>query len=187
LFAAALLEHIPALPAEEEGRLNDARLRENFVTRVFAYGRWLEMEREGVTSARLFRFHERHKYVLMAHGQAGTRRLGHLLGGAARGRDVRALAQRYLQEFATIMARVPTPKNHTNVLQHLAGYFSTNIDAYDRNELTQAIDQYRLGRLPLIVPVTLIRHYVRKLQVRYLLDQVYLDPHPHEMMLLNHV
>jgi uncharacterized protein YbgA (DUF1722 family)/uncharacterized protein YbbK (DUF523 family) len=187
LFAAAMLAHHPFLPVEEEGRLNDARLRENFVTRIFAYSRWLAMEREGVTRARLFHFHERHKYVLMAHGQAGMRRLGHLLGAADRGSSPRELAQRYLEEFTAVIARVPTAKSHANVLQHLAGYFSTNIDASDRAELTATIEQYRLGRVPLIVPITLIRHYVRKLQVRYLVDQVYLNPHPHEMMLLNHV
>lgn len=187
LFAAALLRHFPALPVEEEGRLNDARLRENFVTRIFAHQRWLELERAGVSRARLFRFHERHKYVLLAHSQAGMRRLGHMLGATGRRADERELGARYLAEFALAMARVPTTKNHTNVLQHLAGFFSPQLDAGDRAELTQTIHEYRLGRLPLVVPLTLVRHYVRKLQVPYLLDQVYLNPHPDELMLLNHV
>jgi len=187
LFAAALVRRFPTLPVEEEGRLQDARLRENFVTRVFAFGRWLDLQRQGLTRARLFRFHERHKYVLMAHSQAGARRLGHLLGGAGRASDIARLAAAYLEEFTAVMQRVPTPKTHANVLQHLAGYFSAEIDAGDRAELTSAIDEYRLGRLPLVVPVTLLRHHVRRLRVPYLLDQVYLSPHPDEMMLLNHV
>jgi uncharacterized protein YbgA (DUF1722 family)/uncharacterized protein YbbK (DUF523 family) len=187
LFAAALLERCPALPAEEEGRLNDARLRENFVTRIFAHQRWLELERTGLTRTRLFRFHEQHKFVLLAHSQAAMRRLGHVLGAAGKRTDDRTLAARYLEEFAAAMARVPTPKNHANALQHVAGFFSEALDPGDRAELTQTIHEYRLGRVPLVVPLVLVRHYVRKLQVPYLLDQVYLNPHPDELMLLNHV
>lgn len=187
LFAAAVMDLMPALPVEEEGRLGDPRLRENFVTRVFAYSRWLALEDEGLTRARLFRFHEQHKYVLMAHSQAGLRELGHLLGSARKGSDTRALARRYLEQFTTVMARVPTPKGHTNTLYHVAGYFTDQLDAPDRAELVQMIEQYRKGHLPLIVPVTLIRHYVRKYEVPYLGEQVYLNPHPNEMMLLNHV
>lgn len=187
LFAAAVMDLMPALPVEEEGRLGDPRLRENFVTRVFAYSRWLALEHEGLTRARLFRFHEQHKYVLMAHSQAGLRELGHLLGSASKGSDTRALARRYLEQFTTVMSRVPTPKGHTNTLYHVAGYFTDQLDGPDRAELVQMIEQYRKGHLPLIVPVTLIRHYVRKYEVPYLGDQVYLNPHPNEMMLLNHV
>ena len=186
-FAAAVMDLMPALPVEEEGRLADPRLRENFVSRVFAYSRWLALEAEGITRARLFRFHERHKYVLMAHSQSGLRKLGHLLGSAGKGSDTRTLAQRYLEQFTTIMSRVPTTKNHANALYHVAGYFTESLDAPDRAELVQTIEEYRTGHLPLIVPVTLVRHYVRKHEVPYLGDQVYLNPHPHEMMLLNHV
>jgi uncharacterized protein YbgA (DUF1722 family)/uncharacterized protein YbbK (DUF523 family) len=186
-FATALMQRFPALPVEEEGRLTDPRLRENFVARIFAYSRWLELEREGLTRSRLFRFHERHKYLLMAHSQTGLRRLGHLLGAAPRRSDDAQLGDAYLAEFSAVMARIPTPKNHANVLQHLAGYFSDGLDAGDRAELVSTIDAYRLGRLPLVVPVTLVRHYVRRLHVPYLADQVYLDPHPDELMLLNHV
>lgn len=187
LFAAAVVAHHPHLPVEEEGRLHDARLRENFVARVFAYSRWLNLQREGVTRARLFRFHEQHKYLLMAHGQAGMRRLGHLLGAAGGKSDVRSLAASYLDDFTIAMARLPTPRSHANVLQHLAGYVTKHIDAADRAELAHTIEEYRCERLPLIVPITLLRHYVRKIDVPYLADQVYLNPHPHEMMLLNHV
>ena len=185
LFAAALMRHFPHLPVEEEGRLNDPRLRENFVTRVFAYQRWLQVAGEGLARAALTGFHARHKFLLVAHSQEGTRRLGRLLARPEQSADEETLAAAYLDAFTEVMRRTPTRRSHTNVLQHLAGYVSKRLDADEREELATMIDQYRLGLLPLIVPVTLIRHYVRKFRVPYLLDQVYLSPHPHELMLLN--
>jgi uncharacterized protein YbgA (DUF1722 family)/uncharacterized protein YbbK (DUF523 family) len=187
LFAAALRQHFPHLPVEEEGRLNDPRLRENFVTWVFAYQRWRRLAGQAVTRAALLRFHAQHKFVLAAHSQLGTRRLGRLLAHPEQFADDQAVAGAYLDGFTEIMRRTPTRRSHTNVLQHLAGYVSDHLDSDDRGELTEAIDQYRRGLLPLIVPVTLLRHYVRKFRVPYLLDQVYLTPHPHELMLLNQV
>jgi uncharacterized protein YbgA (DUF1722 family) len=145
------------------------------------------MEHAGLSRARLFRVHEMHKYVLMAHNQAGLRRLGHLLGAASKRDSVPKLAATYLEGFTAVMSRMPTPRNHANVLQHLAGYFSSGIDPGDRRELADTIDQYRLERLPLVVPLTLVRHHARRLNAEYLLEQVYLTPHPDELMLLNHV
>lgn len=185
LFADALMRRFPHLPVEEEGRLNDAPLRENFVSRVFAYDHWLETVRSGMSRDKLYRFHERHKYQLMAHSQAGARRLGHVLGGAPGRGSVLKLADAYFEGFTEVMLRVPTRKSHTNVLQHLAGYVSDEIDAEDRAELSETIHGYREGHLPLLVPVTLLRHWVRKMRVSYLLEQVYLSPHPDELMLLN--
>ena len=185
LFAAALMQCFPHLPVEEEGRLNDPRLRENFVTRVFAYQRWRQMTEQTITRAALLRFHAQHKFVLVAHSQVGTQRLGRLLAHPEQFADDQTLAAAYLDGFTEVMRRTPTCRSHTNVLQHLAGYVSDHLDSDERGELTEMIDQYRRGLLPLIVPVTLLRHYVRKFQVPYLLDQVYLTPHPHELMLLN--
>jgi len=130
-------------------------------------------------------FHARHKYLLMAHEQAGMRRLGKLIGDSHRSTSPRKLGAEYFDAFSTIMHRTPTRRNHTNVLQHLAGYFSEMLDSEDRLELTEVIEGYRLERLPLIVPITFIRHYVRKFKIEYLKDQVYLDPHPDELNLLN--
>jgi uncharacterized protein YbgA (DUF1722 family)/uncharacterized protein YbbK (DUF523 family) len=185
LFAAALMQRFPYLPVEEEGRLNDPRLRENFVSRVFAYQRWRQMAEKPITRAALMGFHARHKFLLVAHSQIGTQRLGRLLAHPEQFPDENALATAYLEGFAEVMRKTPTRRSHTNVLQHLAGYVSKPLDPDEREELTEMIDQYRRGLLPLIVPVTLIRHYVRKFKVPYLLDQVYLTPHPHELMLLN--
>ena len=185
LFAAALTQYFPHLPVEEEGRLNDPRLRENFVTRVFSYQRWQQLPEHTISRAALLQFHAQHKFVLVAHSQVGTQRLGRLLAQPEQWADDQTLATAYLDGFTEVMRRTPTCRSHTNVLQHLAGYVSNHLDSGERAELTEMIDQYRRGVLPLIVPVTLLRHYVRKFQVPYLLDQVYLTPHPHELMLLN--
>jgi len=185
LFAAGLVDHLPNLPIEEEGRLNDARLRENFVSQVFSYRRWIDLQREGLTRARITQFHSRHKFLLMAHHQNEMRALGSLIGRADRTISAKRLGAEYFDAFCKVMRHTPTRRNHTNVLQHLAGYFSDQLDTDDRAELTAVIDRYRRDRLPLIVPVTLIRHYVRKLDVEYLKDQIYLDPHPDELNLLN--
>jgi uncharacterized protein YbgA (DUF1722 family) len=170
---------------EEEGRLHDPRLRENFVSQVFCYKRWMDLQKEGLTCARIMQFHARHKFLLMAHQQTGVRSLGNLIGRAGRSISATRLGSEYLDAFCHVMRHTPTRRNHTNVLQHLAGYFSGQLASDDRAELAEVIDRYRRDRLPLIVPLTLIRHYVRKLNVEFLKDQVYLDPHPDELNLLN--
>ena len=188
LFAEVLRRRLPHLPTEEEGRLNDARLRENFITRIFARGRWLALTEAGLSMHALTSFHAAHKYLLMSRDPAGARELGRLLGMAGdRSDDVAQIAAAYEAGFAETLSRMPSRGRHMNVLQHLAGYVSDDLDAGDRAELSDSIRGYRAGLVPLIVPLTLLRHYVRKLEVEYLADQVYLEPHPHELMLLNHV
>jgi uncharacterized protein YbgA (DUF1722 family) len=187
IYAAELMRISPDLPVEEEGRLNDPRLRENFITRIFSFQRWLDLERAGPSRRALMEYHAAHKYVLMSRNQAGMRRLGRLLGEAPRDRPAGEIAADYRTGLTEVMRRVATRKGHTNVLRHMAGYVSDDLDAADRAELTEAIGQYHEGLLPLIVPITLLRHYVRKLEVAQLQNQVYLWPHPHELMLLNHV
>jgi uncharacterized protein YbgA (DUF1722 family)/uncharacterized protein YbbK (DUF523 family) len=187
MFADVLLARLPDLPVEEEGRLNDPLLRENFVTRVFVHHRWQEGERAGWTRAGLMRFHERHKFLLMARNQAGMRRLGRLLGESGKSDPAGDLARAYRQGLTEVLRRPATRRGHTNVLLHLQGYVSDRVDREDRAELVETIERYRTGLVPLIVPLTLLRHHVRRLGVEYLRDQVYLEPHPHELMLLNHV
>jgi uncharacterized protein YbgA (DUF1722 family) len=179
LFSTAVLQRFANLPVEEEGRLNDPRLRENFASSVFSYKRWTDLVRTGLTRSLVMEFHSRHKFLLMAHSQSATRRLGNLAAAGDLGE--------YFPAFCDVMLKTPSRRNHTNVLQHLSGYFSKRLDGSDRAELTELIDRYRRGLMPLIVPVTLIRHYVRKYSVGYLENQVYLDPHPVELMLLNAV
>jgi len=186
-YAEVIVSHRPHLPVEEEGRLNDGRLRENFIARIFAYRRLRAMILDGPTRRSLMEFHAAHKYQLMSHNQAGMRRLGKLLGSSSPAASPARLASEYMDGFTEVMRRGPTRRNHTNALHHAAGHVSESLDSSDRGELAATISEYREGLVPLIVPVVLLRHYVRKLDVPYLRDQTYLWPHPHELMLLNHV
>lgn len=187
IFASVLKERMPHLPLEEEGRLNDPGLRENFVARVFAYWRWRHLLAAGPTRRDLMTYHRRHKFLLMSREPDAVSELGRLLGSSEKGADPRALAERYMDRFTRAMQRVPTRKRHTNVLQHVAGYLSDDLDAGDRRELEGVIHDYRAGLVPVVVPITLLRHHLRRLGQDYLEEQVYLRPHPHELMLLNRV
>jgi uncharacterized protein YbgA (DUF1722 family)/uncharacterized protein YbbK (DUF523 family) len=186
IFAERLLARFPALPTEEEGRLVDPLLRENFIERVFAYRRLRSLFRPRWTVGDLVAFHTAHKLAIMAHSPAAYRRLGGLVA-AARARTRDDLAREYSSGFMSALAIVATRARHTNVLQHMAGYFTRQLDAGSRAELAGTITDYNRGLVPLIVPITLLRHYVRQHRVEYLAGQTYLDPHPKELMLRNHV
>jgi uncharacterized protein YbgA (DUF1722 family)/uncharacterized protein YbbK (DUF523 family) len=186
LFARALLARFPQLPVEEEGRLTDPRLRENFIERVFAYRRLRDLFESRWTVGDLVRFHTAHKLVLLAHSTQAYARLGRLVAGA-KSADRASLRERYTAGFMEALTTIATPPRHTNVLQHVAGYFKKALDAASRAELLAAIEDYRRGLVPLVVPVTLVRHHVRVHDVRYLAGQIYLAPHPKELMLRNHV
>ena len=186
LFAEALMQRFPNLPVEEEGRLNDPPLRENFVERVFAYRRLRSLFGRRWTLGDLVAFHTAHKLQLMAHSPKTYERLGRFVAIAknvARG-EVRARYESLFMQGLTLLA---TPARHTNVLQHMAGYFKKLLDDESKRELQSVIDDYRRGLVPLVVPMTLVRHYVRRFDVTYLKGQVYLEPHPKELMLRNHV
>jgi uncharacterized protein YbgA (DUF1722 family)/uncharacterized protein YbbK (DUF523 family) len=186
LFAAALRARHPFLPIEEEGRLVDPRLRDNFVERVFAYQRLRALFAARWTLGGLVAFHTAHKLSLMAHSVSAYRSLGRLVAEAkSLGRA--DLESRYTEGFMTALAAIATTRRHVNVLQHMAGYFKKPLDAASRAELAATIEDYRAGLVPLVVPITLIRHHVRQHAVSYLADQVYLAPHPKELMLRNHV
>lgn len=186
LFAAALLARFPLLPVEEEGRLNDAKLRETFVESVFAYRRWRDLLEAGLTLARLVDFHRVHKYLLLAHSPEHYASLGRLVAdGKKLGKP--ELAQRYGAGFMEALRRNASRGRNFNVLQHMAGYFKEELDEASREELHQTLADYRAGLVPLVVPITLVRHHVRVREVAYLRDQVYLAPHPKELMLRNHV
>ena len=186
VFAEALIARLPNLPVEEEGRLNDPRLRENFVERVFAYQRLRRLLDDRV---------DRGRPRAVSHGAqtdadgafaVGLSRAGRLVAGAGRSSH-RAIADEYESAFMQALRVVATPKKHANVLQHIVGYFKKSLDQDARDELLALIDEHRLGLVPLVVPITLVRHHVRRLKVEYLAGQVYLDPHPRELSLRNHV
>jgi uncharacterized protein YbgA (DUF1722 family)/uncharacterized protein YbbK (DUF523 family) len=186
LFAAALVEAFPHLPVEEEGRLADPRLRDNFVERVFAYWRVRGLFAARWTLGDLVRFHSAHKVLLLAHAPEAYRRLGRLVAGA-RDMSRRDLERCYVEGFMQALAQLATTRRHTNALQHMAGYLKGRLDQASRRELAEMITDYRCGLVPLVVPLTLIRHHVRTLDVTYLAGQTYLEPHPKELMLRNHV
>ncbi len=185
LFAAALMARMPDLPIEEEGRLSDARLRENFVERLFAYRRLKTLFAARWTLAGLVAFHSAHKLLLMAHSPAAYAALGRLVAGA-KGQPREALRARYESEFMAALSVLATPGRHANVLQHMLGYVSPSLDADQRAEIEELIVDYRHQLVPLLAPLTLVRHHVRRLGVGYLLGQLYLEPNPKELMLRNH-
>ena len=186
LFATQLAEGMPLLPLEDEGRLNDAHLRENFIERIFARRRLKELQAEPSPQA-LVRFQTIHKLTLMAHSPAGQRDLGRLVAEAGT-RPIDDLVDEYANAFMKVMGHIAKRKRHTNVLQHVLGYFKDELDSSDRAEMVEVIEEYRLGRLPLVVPITLINHHLRRNDVhQWLRDQTYLHPYPSELMLRNHV
>jgi uncharacterized protein YbgA (DUF1722 family)/uncharacterized protein YbbK (DUF523 family) len=186
LFAERLLEVLPLLPVEEEGRLNDPVLRENFVERVFAYRRLRDLFGARWTRSDVVAFHTAHKLQLMAHSPKAYREMGRLVAGI-KGIARPEFAGRYGEAFMTALAQRATPGRNANVLQHMAGYLREQLDAASRVELSELIRDYREGLTPLVVPLTLVRHHARRIHAAYLLGQVYLDPHPKELMLRNHV
>jgi uncharacterized protein YbgA (DUF1722 family)/uncharacterized protein YbbK (DUF523 family) len=186
LFATRLLERFPHLPVEEEGRLSDPRLRDNFVERVFAYARLQQLFGARWTVGALVAFHTAHKLILMAHSPRAYQQLGVFVAGATKASRPEVERQ-YTDAFMTALRVVATPRRHANVLQHMAGYLKHVLDRDSKAELSETIDEYRRGLVPLVVPITLIRHNVRRHDIGYLAGQRYLDPHPRELMLRNHV
>ncbi len=186
VFAEVLRARLPLLPVEEEGRLRDDRLRENFVERVFAYRRLKDLLRAKFTVGDLVRFHTAEKLLLLAHHPEGYRQLGRIVA-AAKGVPRAELAARYGALFMESMARPATTGKQVNVLQHMAGYFSGDLSTDERAELQDSIRDYGKRLVPLVVPLTLVRHHVRRLRVTWLAGQTYLEPHPKELMLRNHV
>jgi len=186
MFAAALARAFPNLPVEEEGRLNDAPLRENFIERIFAHHRMRAHFDRPWTSAEMVAFHTAHKLQVMAHSPQGYRELGRLVAGHA-DRDRGEFERAYCAGFMQALRCLATPGRHTNVLQHAAGFLKRHLDAASRAELVEVFEDYRRGLVPLSVPITLVRHHVRVHRIEYLSGQVYLEPHPKELMLRNHV
>lgn len=184
LFAAQIMDAFPDLPVEEEGRLGDAGLRENFVKRVFLYKRWRDLV-EGKPKARdIVDFHARHKLIYMSHNQTKARALGRLVAGIGE-HDLASFCDTYLAAVTDLLRKPATRRNHCNVLKHIQGYLKRKLDADDRAELDKMIEDYRLGYIPLIVPITILRHHFRKYPDTYINRSYYMNPHPRELMLHN--
>ncbi len=186
VFAGIFMKHFPSLPVEEEGRLHDPALRENFIERMFVLKRWQEMVGRGRRLDGLVEFHTRHKLLIMAHSPKQNTLLGGLVA-TAKGTLTTELFEKYQVLLMDALKLRATVKKQINVLQHLMGYFKKDLSGDEKQELLEAIDHYREGYIPLIVPITLINHYVRKYNQPYLKLQYYLNPHPVELHLRNHV
>lgn len=186
IFTHVLRSHFPFLPIEEDGRMNDPVLRENFIERVFAYRRIRDLFRGSWRLGDLVRFHTCEKMLLLAHDRPSYARLGKLVA-TAKGRPPGEVAREYEETTMRALARIATRRKHSDVLQHMGGHLKKLLDEEDRAELRETVERYRGGEIPLVVPITLLRHHVRKQRVEYLAAQTYLSPHPRELSLRNHV
>jgi uncharacterized protein YbgA (DUF1722 family)/uncharacterized protein YbbK (DUF523 family) len=186
LFARALMDALPLLPVEEEGRLSDARRRDNFITRVFAYRRLTALRDMPARPGDVVAFHTAHRYLLLAHRPAAWARLGRLVA-AMESEPLASWLDRYADAFMRALQVPATPRKHVNVLQHIVGLFKNRLVAAEKRELRHVIGAYADGLVPLIVPITLINHYVARFDTGSVRDQIYLHPHPKELMLRNHV
>lgn len=186
LYASALMEAYPNLPTEDEGRLNDPKLRENFIERVFAYKRLRALFRGRWTAGQVVAFHTAHKLQLMAHSTEKYRELGRLVA-TLKEKKRRTFREQYECGFMDALVPLATPGRNANMLQHAAGHLKKCLDSRSRIELADLIHDYRRGLVPLVVPITLVGHHARRHDIDYLTGQVFLEPHPRELMLRNHV
>ena len=186
LFASAFMQRCALVPVEDEGRLNDARIRENFITRVFAYHRLSHLLSGRFSRKELVAFHTAHKFLLLAHNRKLYDALGKLVASAKQ-YPPSELKQRYAETFMQALAFKTSAKKNADVLYHMLGFFKKLLSEAEKQNVIEAIEDYRKELVPLIVPVTLVKHHVRVHHVDYLTDQVYLNPHPKELMLRNHV
>ena len=178
------MERFPLIPVEDEGRLHDPLLRENFIERVFVYHRWNNLLKTNPTIQELINFHTDHKLLIMAHSPKHLRILGKHVAEA---KSSQFVFDSYLKTLTEALRLIATVKKNVNVLEHMAGYFKKMLTPDEKQEIVELINRYHQGKIPLIVPVTLLNHYVRKYNEPYLKRQYYLNPHPYELMLRNHV
>ncbi|MCL6268409.1 DUF523 and DUF1722 domain-containing protein [Sansalvadorimonas sp. 2012CJ34-2] len=184
MYARALMETCPLLPVEEEGRLHDSVLRDNFFTRVIAWHRWQQEMRDNSTYAGLVAYHSAYKYILMAHSPQNYRKLGQMVS-VGKKKPVEETASEYIQLFMDTLKQRANRKSHTNVMLHLLGYMKKTLSDESRHTMLELIEQYRIGQIPLVVPVTMLRHFLNIHGSQYVKDQVYLQPHPEELGLRN--
>jgi len=186
MFAKIFMEHFPLLPVEDEGRLHDPELRENFIERIFISKRWREALTQKESRGIVVNFHTKHKLLILSHSPKHYQTMGKLVA-KAKELSIKELYQQYQTILMETLQLKTTPKKNANVLQHMMGYFKEQLSADEKRELLEVIDNYRQEYIPFIVPITLIQHYVRKYDQPYLKEQVYLNPHPLELQLRNHV
>jgi uncharacterized protein YbgA (DUF1722 family)/uncharacterized protein YbbK (DUF523 family) len=185
-FTAALKRLDPLLPLEEDGRLNDHGLRENFITRVYAYKDWKEFCKTGVTHHRLTAFWARYKYIVMAHHVPSYQEIGRLLANP-KGKNPQMIADEFAFLLMHALTQMTTRRSHGNVLQHILGYLKKDLGNGDRSELSALIEQYRSGTIPLVVPLTLLKHHFKNFHHAYVDQQVFMQPYPGQLGLRNNI
>lgn len=186
-YAAQIMRNNPALPVEEEARLNDPVLRENFITRVFVYSSWQDEVMQSPSLHEVIQFHSRHKYQLMAHSYEGYKQLGRYLADEAPQKKLDDVLSEYIQALMTHLKNRASRKSHTNTLMHIMGYLKRDLDSDTKQDLLEAIEQYRTSQVHLVVPLTLLKHYLKRHGSEYIQSQAYLDPYPHELGLRNYI
>jgi uncharacterized protein YbgA (DUF1722 family)/uncharacterized protein YbbK (DUF523 family) len=186
-YAAQIMRNNPALPVEEDARLNDPVLRENFITRVFVYSSWQEEVMQSPSLHEVIQFHSRHKYQLMAHSYEGYKQLGRYLADEAPKKELDVVLSEYILALMTHLKNRASRKSHTNTLMHIMGYLKRDVDADTKQDLLEAIEQYRSSQVHLVVPLTLLKHYLKRHGSEYIQSQAYLDPYPHELGLRNYI
>jgi uncharacterized protein YbgA (DUF1722 family)/uncharacterized protein YbbK (DUF523 family) len=187
MFASSFMKAFPLIPVEDEGRLHDSKIKENFIIRVFSFFRLKNaLLSKNAKPGTLVKFHTQHKFLILAHSRKHYQILGKIVAEVKKNPWNKVLAS-YIYSFMEAFSYKSTNKKNTDVLLHMMGFFKKLIPSEDRKDILDAIEDYRNELVPLVVPVTLIRHYVKKYEVNYLQDQVYLNPHPKELMLRNHV
>ncbi len=186
IYSAEMMSNFPAMPVEEEGRLGDAVLRENFIQRVFVMHRWFQLVDRGLKLRELLAFHASHKMIIMSHDQNSNRQLGQMLAAVTKD-NVNDIANRYLLQLMQTLKTPATRGNHVNVLQHIQGHLKKPLAAADKAELVEAVEKYRLGLLPLIVPLTLLSHFFRRYPDNYISNSWYMNPYPEELSLHNNI
>jgi len=186
MFAKAFIKRFPLIPVENEDRIYDPELWENFIERIFTLRRWRDAAAKGKTRGDLVAFHTIHKLQVLSHSTKHYRLMGSLVAKANE-LPIKELYRQYQILLMEVVQLKATPKKNTNVLMHMMGYFKKELTSGEKQELLEVIDNYRMGYIPLIMPVTLINHYARKYDRPYLKGQIYLNPHPMELQLRNHV
>lgn len=186
IFAKIFMDYFPLLPVEDEGRLHDPKIRENFIERIFTLKRWREALTENPTRGNLVKFHSQHKYLILSHSPKHEQIMGQLVARAQR-ISLAAACGQYQALLREALKIKTTSKKNANVLMHMVGFFKEQLSSAEKQELLEVIENYRREYIPLIVPITLIKHYVNKYNEPYLKEQIYLNPHPLELQLRNHV
>ncbi len=186
IFSQYIQDNFPLLPIEEEGRLADPHLRENFIQRVYIMQRWKQLNVIGLSLNKLTTFHSRHKLIVMSHDQNLARALGKLAASATKN-NLPHISQKYGENLMKCLKIRATRGNHVNVLQHIQGYLKRQLDDEDKKELIETIERYRLGYLPLIVPITLLRHHFRRMPNTFINNSFYMAPYPEELVILNSI